>query len=570
MCTETSISLISDHMGDLAAPVTLAGLDWSSQIASANYYGYGYKWLWFIIFRCFSNPYIIYTGILLFNKFIISLCGVLIYHIEIFYLKTAVPIFHAILFSIIITAYAGCSINSEGSLFIAGWITVYLLLRIIANEKKTAGAVISALWFSYALTLHTRMAALIISFICLLFIYRFKFKKWIVSPVLYMILQFLGYLFIKFCNAVYCEFFWGERILTNASALNPGNNPYILFSLKGLQVAVECLISNLITLTLRSYGICWIAIVLFFISIIFLTRSEANKLPASDKMILSVIWMFSICILIIICGLVVNWGRGTFTPSGWGYKGYTYARYYICFSYPIIIAVISWMLKHQTNKSYMATGWISYALCIMVFLCHILPVLQHVYEANPSIALERIMIMVIADEESLFVNILIWMAIATLLIFLVCRLQKKRFEQIFIFLFFMITVYVKTFGLKLQKPEIMFSTYNHIYDFFESAEESEIELPSTVYSDSFSCTLQFILNRFSVIDINVLADEQNYELFVTTFAPETVEKQLTDYSKYYCIQIADHEYVYTNNIYLFNKLLNMYMQKHGSSEQSGS
>lgn len=545
----------ADRIGDLIAPTNIAGLDWGLLISHVNYYGYGFKWIFAPFFLLTDNPDFIYYGILSLCNVLFALTGMMIYHLEIKYLKVADQRI-AVLLAVFMGILQPADMKSEPSLYMMGWIITFMIAKAITKQDagyKIKSAVMLAIALAYCMTLHERMLAIILGFCIVLLVYRVVFKEWFVNPFVYYPSQMIFYFVVNLCNDLYRNHFWQTTDVKNSNVIPEDSTLYFMQGLEGFKIAVKCIWSNFVTLGTQTYGLGWIAVAFFFFSVIAFCKKRLNKNTSIvDKILVTFVWMGVICIAIIIAGLVMRWGMQVYQGELYGYKGFVYGRYYVNFAYPAILAIMIWMLGHNVKRYQIVCFWGAVTALIVGFLYKIFPVLE---EANgiclpneriSTTSIEWILFGNIFENESVRFNLYINLVVIGVILLVVSwkLFTRKRTNHTIHFVLLTVTFFVfmtNTNSFHFAKPSVIFSggAYEGTYEFFKNMENNNINLQKdTIYTDCGPWTLQYELNRYHVTYVWEEIGKTEDVLFVTC-NPMEMTKEYIPWNDYYCLKITD-------------------------------
>ncbi len=195
-----------DELGYLSTSYKLAGWDWEEAFQNYPFYGVGIGVLWTPLFLIFQDFMMIYRGILILNgiflilsywisylcarrlfqetdpKYLAAVClCISFYPSNIFYMQNAL---------------------TETLLYLLFWITVFLVLKIIA-ENKWYWYVILAGVQAYMMIVHMRTVVIVIAVSVFLLIHSIRTKR--KSVLLFLGIVFLGFLVMKFIQMQYVE-----------------------------------------------------------------------------------------------------------------------------------------------------------------------------------------------------------------------------------------------------------------------------------------------------------------------------------------------------------------------------
>lgn len=181
---------VSDEVGALVAPAYFAGLDWSDVAGRVSYYGTGYHFIFALLFKITSNPYVIYRAILISYVFIEALGGVIVFYLcEKHFVKDNPRLSCALGIMVVYLQYNKDTwITNEAPIFLLVWIVALLVIELydaIENKKRKYWlSGILCLVLAYSLTIHTRMLflyALVI--VIVLYVLICKRKSLVAIPV---------------------------------------------------------------------------------------------------------------------------------------------------------------------------------------------------------------------------------------------------------------------------------------------------------------------------------------------------------------------------------------------------
>lgn len=591
LCINATYWFNSDRIGDLLAPTTLAGLDWTHLAPHVNYYGYGFKWIYSIFFAFTDNPTTIYYSIMIMYDVLFALIGVLVFHILIRYLEMK-DFRLASLIAVFMGVVMPADMKSEPSLYLAGWVVCFLIVKAIhmkTKKSKVLYAVWIALFVSYTMTLHERMLAIVLACSIIFVIYRLKFNEWIVNPWIYYPVQAISYLCVQYLNDLYRDYFWGTVEVANSSALPSSISWEYFTDFYGIKLIVGCIWSNLVTLGTQTYGLAWIAVAIFIGTMLtgwklrisrndskLFTIKNANnvcKNSTVDKTIYAIIWIFGTCAAIVIVGLAERWGKSVFNGNLYGYKGFVYGRYYVNFAYPAIMAAIAYITSHKIKKRDILVFWGVVVSLVTVFLIWIYPVLDNAYyayvpnEKTSSTMLDWLLFANIFKGESilfnLYVNVLIILVLFIMIMIGIIKRRKKRYCSHAMLIIIGLVAFVSTNAFSFARPSVALSggMYDETYKFIQDIEDKGIDLrEEIIYTDYSPWTLQYMLNRYMISYDWPKENSMEYKLaedviLITCCAPAHEINYFYDGNVYY-ISLYDKEFVYFTNEELAEKMQN--------------
>lgn len=193
------ISLIADEIGTIASAPFLAGFDWSDVVSKTNYYGFGYYWIAFVLFKMTDNYVVIFAVITIVNFILCTGVSIQIYLILTREFGLPENIITTLVVSICCTfRHNAYDFANEYPVFILTWLICALLAKLChknnSDKTNTKCTVALALILIYALTVHERMIGLWISVCITILIFRLLFGTKIVVEKYFFLLMLMGFL----------------------------------------------------------------------------------------------------------------------------------------------------------------------------------------------------------------------------------------------------------------------------------------------------------------------------------------------------------------------------------------
>lgn len=506
-----NLSFTGDEFGGLVVPSVLAGNDWSVLIQDVNYYGYGFRWIYCILFRLSNNPAFIYTGILMINVIIMSvlysLCLIMLDKRNKL-LELGMPLTF-IFYLIPIAMGTKSPLYSEYSLFFVTVLWTMTLIKLLECQTKAGRRVYSGLLaflMVYMLTLHERSLAFVMAVVLSVVIDWIYEKKCFISletaiPV-YIIFNWMH----KHIKSFVIDYFWGEKIASGSGIANTevsiSNPTWFLESKKNFKIFFDCILSNIATESVVSLGIYLLMFVFAIAACVEFFRKEKKwKDFYRENHILFLLLMVSFfTISATIVGIAMDWGTTVSDGNIYGYKGYAYVRYYNVWSYIGMFAQLV-LVRRLSDK--IPTRKLQYfTICLFGgvafwFYHSMWPVLENVMaEYGSSLYFERIGIFnrVITSIDD---SILFTMVLGA--IFLFGIFTKKYTEKLYI-LGTTLCIGLGVSGFQLEKTNIQ-ADVDSVYDVVNELEEF-CEMPKEIYylcnSRESRFLIQFTLNRHSI------------------------------------------------------------------------
>lgn len=548
------ISLLIDHIGDLAVPAKLAGNDWSYLVSLSSYYGYGFKWLYFVFFKMTDNPYVIYTCIVILHNILQAL-------VLVFFLNKIEKVFpkntgllEILAVSMIALSTATSGFNSEGSLFVGMFLLCIIMIPMFENRTRkyrTLSSIALSLYLVYLITIHERCVGIIAAVVIVLALDWIISKKCAVQPAAFLVSLAVFYFAEEKLKDYVISVFWAEKFaegtLKNTS-VSISNPLWFLENRDQFGNIVQILISNLFTLVTRTYGLIILPVALCILGIVFLISKKEvfnNWYQENGKMVCPMM----ICLLttlIILGGVAHRWGRNMLNGN---YKGMAYHRYYLVFVWPaVIIAVLLWNTISEKVKWF--SCWITmgvYGLSTLVFRKY---VAEYVAEMN-DIDIKRFfyseyLIPIEINSENRIQLAMQSVCISAVLIFFIMSgntIIRKLYYLIMVFV--VLTVVTTGWNVHFQKVTAL---EGNVYEYLKEMDE-KVGLPQTIYVNAYEgkksgkqrYNLQFLLNRHSIVSEWPEGEEE--ALIVSNVEPDNLSAY-TDMKPEGYIRIEDDRVLY--------------------------
>lgn len=368
---DTSFRLRPDDFGPLTVPAYLAGFDWRPFSSTLpNYYGFGYYWIFAPFFKFIRDPIVLLACIAAVNSVVVVLITLLIYHLLVRYFRmSGGPM--TIALSLFLSIYQG-DVGQNGAFFVRTdnelpffaltWVAVWMLLAAreagIKREMKkwyTLSALL-ALVLTYALTVHERAMALLISFAVVVLLLFLLKRKWMLAPLPFYACLAAGFVLQRLVRNAVIRFFWyGGWPQKNTDTFR-GLGLWFVESRAALKSFLLILTGNLHSLMIQGFGLPAFAIVLVLIYLIR-SLSRKKKLPAIDQdgdadpdPSYTLLLIFGVCIAAVICGLAFRWGPMLLPGIEndkvvYAYKGICFSRYFYLFLGPLLMGCITCVKK---------------------------------------------------------------------------------------------------------------------------------------------------------------------------------------------------------------------------------
>lgn len=524
-------------IGQLALPVHLAGLDWNNLISSSEYYGYGFKWVLAPLYQFASNSYYIYIYAIIIYASLTCIMGNIFYKIAIAHWHMESNIFLAIIWGCVfrvqdpVDAY-----TSEIAIFLSFFITCIIVIKLIENSKyKKVLSVFLSFWLCYMITLHERALVVFLAFLILLFLYKIVYSSFLVDMRFFLPGVVFFLMFEKFLTKEYRLFFWKEKVLhgnLNNTSVIISNKTWFLESLHDLNILLEEIAANILTLTLHTYGLFPLMISLLLIGLIvfikFRKRTEIQCFFEQNKSVIVIIIFSAVATLGIICGMGINWGGQIAAGKIYAYKGYGYYRYFLVYIWPAFLGTLILVpnIKCRKIKNFIFLFSILFFLGLEFFWSGISEKMDLINKRNSEVKLERIGIFEFVEGlvPTDAIDMTIKICFILLIVIAFCIKWKKTYKWPALIVITLNFLCISNCGQDLHWPDFRKDDFYEVYDFFQQTEENII-LPQTIYVDGSSYNIkksQLLLHKYSIIKYDkAFFDSDNECIVISWRAPLT-------------------------------------------------
>lgn len=544
LCKNLDLTMINDNIGYLAPAVKMAGLNWDDCIQSCSYYGYGFQWIYFWIFKLTYNPYVIYYISYFLQVIICGLCALICQKIQIDYLdakKTS-----ALVVSLFMASRYSIYYSAEGTIMLCLVLISFVLVFSMRSKHKIASAIFLALFLAYSISIHQRCVALLISVFILLFVWWVLLKEWIVDIRFFLPTILITYFIQKCVRNTYISSVW-DRVnkgnvteLENTSAIN-WRGFWFVKNMASFKIFIKALLSNWATLCIKSYGIVVIALLIVLLCLILVLKNKSfdDKQKASIVLILFSV----ITTAIVLVGVGVRWG--SMIPRTTGYKGFTYSRYYLIFIWPAVLGIFNLKsLNICCDEGKKVVSTISMGILLITYLIFFAFLYDDIYEAyliDNNVHLERVSI--IPTGISNVTMLIVMSTLITLMVILIYMVLPKNKAWVILMILIVYSI-MTTVSSGFEKPTITSSRCGALLEFYIYNKEA---FPEEIYvvtnSDGYNLpqTAQFILNRCKIRQ--EIPETENAVIFSNERAKE-IATYYCEITNYKCIVLDDNEFLY--------------------------
>lgn len=450
------INTLSDETSAVSIAAFLAGYDWRDVISNAGYYGIGYLFIFFPLFKIGVPAAIIYRIILSANAVLIGFTGIVCYSILNRFFK-----FEDRFIKIVISCTCGCMsifstsitrARNEDIYLLCGWLFAYIILSLLeeTTRKKIKYELLLLLLLLYMLIIHSRAATYIIALALTCGIYWLFFHKKIVSRLFWIVLVG-GYTIVELMLNQYQNWVWQSSSVRNASLGGTVTSALskVAIDFTMVKSILMIILGQFFTAFSLSGGIFLIAFMVFMIFIYQCFKNREN-LQVKESKLLIVGILYWLLIIITIGGQSITWGVKVYQELKGGtvdyvkcFKAFTYMRYMGSYVPPFIMLslVIAWNNWKIWKKACICMP-VPFIILMLFWYSEILP---YVKDTKSNM---EFFISIISLPKEVNNNIMIW---------------YKMFLILFLMLFFWLFYNNrKTFAVKLLLLGVIFTSYERM------------------------------------------------------------------------------------------------------------
>lgn len=521
--------LYPDQIGALATAIKLCHLPWNTAISYSKYYGFGFFWLYGLLFKITDNPHVIMWIHFLLITFLIALVSCLILYIAVELLE----IQKVVILYVVPTSIAFiCSNHSFSSLlnapvvYCSVWVAFCFLIKSYKEKNiyRIIYSVISALFFLYILFLHETVMALYLAIFIACILVKILWREWIVSMIPFWSIIGGGYILGKYVRNKVIAIVWAVEnpaSLDNTSAFQH-TSLWFLENKKSFKIFLDTIFTNFAYMNEATFGLAILAFVTAMCIIVScLVKYKLKKRILKENKIQFLVMIIAIVTAtIIILGLGASWGRRAYqayigiSEVGSSYRGYAYGRYYMPYFSPAILVAISYIMKIQ-KKSKIVFGAI---LGYLIFMIYYLFVVHSYYFKEWGIA--RLARIILLEDDpygwNIFFSMLIPLGMLVILYYRGQTFGKRSFMVVMIFF----TVILPYWRQDFTSPIIKDNTYLY-YEFGKQVQNKGYEIKGGYATSGYLCRIQFELQNIEIKELSPNLDEEIIA-FVTASEEEGV------------------------------------------------
>ena len=507
------INNAGDFIGSFFIAARIAGLDWSGVSATTSYYGQGYYALLSPVFMLTDDPYLIWLLLLLVNSILVTLFSIIIYSISVIFCKLPDKLPTVFIAAYCAsTIYAESNVRNEVPIFFVIWLTTLLMFISMNSRKKikvlaTLGLLIVLFWGMF---IHTRLELIVIIISIGAFLYFCCFRVWIISPLLFYPGISIVFLIANKANNYLSSIIYDNREfsqITNATLI-----PDRVFNkIPSLKSLIDVVISNLCNISLSTYGLATISLIIFIIIIyevitrILLIRKRNDEGFSLPRDQLVVMFLFMGCIIISVIGIYLRWGHqvDAFYLDSGGDKSrwFNNGRYYTSYYSPVILTTTAYIMNNSKKIFKVIISSFIMFNCIYIYTyTFIKPIIEN---ANDYINGRDYFVTFIGYKTN-FIGSVIIIAFFFVLFYLLTSMRKTLFLVVPQYLVIIITF---LFGLVINPLSLSFFRVTASSSSLDSlhAELMHInsfqELPEEIYvygTQRYALELQFLFNHYKI------------------------------------------------------------------------
>lgn len=571
------ISLMADEIGTIASAPFLAGFDWSYAVSKTHYYGFGYYWIAFVLFKITDHYIFIYIVITFVNYILCCSVSLLIYTILVNKFEMRRNLNTSMIAAICCTfRHNSYGMANEYPVFILTWIACWMLIKLYDSRKdykrNTKWTIMISCLIIYSLSVHERMFGLWMAIVLVIVIFHLLYKISFLNEKYFSIITILGFLIQRLVRSIVLKNIWllqyGDKI-TNMSAISHKSFSF-LKSYHTIRTMLDCMTTNFYKLVLSSYGIVF-AVLLIVLSKMFFIRREMCKennfieytSKEKDLRVILVVCVFGLTIFIMMMGLATK-GAGSIydgytsgKPTA-GYKHFFYMRYYYPFISPIFAAGYGLVEKNVKLLKKSVIGVFVYCFISFVYICAaILPRLKDTNYLAIRTNYSPIFTRWWNDTsyQAQWFNVIFSFFILIIFCYFTFTLYRKSSQRLFSIMILVVLCRQASFVWNSNFGKYTCNAANQSYEFIKEMEDCT-DVPEKVYCMNHLFTFQFVLSRYSVIGEMPSEKEEN----VILFASEDISR-LNQMQDFCYMQLDDNEFVYVKGDGLIHDVEKKYYLK---------
>lgn len=289
-----SVSYILDETGTVANAAFLAGNNWNDWVNSTGgyFYKYGQAPFYFILFKLFSNPYILYKGMMVVNGIFVAFIPVLSYKILRKHLKIEDKSQCTLLSlcTVVVPATVLYSLYARGDVMLIAfaWFALYAMLEAMdAKEKKEqiVWSSLTAFLSVYMYMCHSRGIVFVIAVFMVIIVLRFFMKNKNICFSAYIVNVILWILVDDRLTAFFKNSIWGSGNKKNTIE-NVNTDKYSsVFTADGIETIVKNVTGWLFNSFLGTFGL--VTLGLFFAAVVVICFVAKKKNISPKELVIN-------------------------------------------------------------------------------------------------------------------------------------------------------------------------------------------------------------------------------------------------------------------------------------------
>ena len=565
------IKLISDWLGEMAFPAYLAGRDWSSALSSCAYYGWGLTWIYTPLFLFTSNPVVIWFGYKIINIIIISLISVIIYIIQVRWLKqkdNAVTI----IISVPLALLTWIDFGKETTLLLGIWISALLLLETFYGNRadkrfKLALSIITPAEICYVKNFHESAVCLSIIFFLWVVWDYFVAKKKNVYISVCMVSWGLTYIISNIIKSRILTLYTtgvDREIVYNTSAFQ-GTTLWFMDTWESVKLLIMLIWSNFYTLVKWTYGMAIFSVILAIVIIVKALKKRKLFQIISSNPINGILFYSIMTTFVVILGVAVNWGYGLYYGIRIGGKAFNYARYYLPFFLPALLVCFTSLRQYAQNLK--RVKWITFFLidfCVIYYFTYLYPMMIKWSNSGGHIEWKNEYVVCINKSASILENIIAW--ILFVMVFMLALFWIKNENKYLLLMTFLCILSISerridfdwdgTMQTQFALPSFQISACDESEKAICLLLEGGVDSNDIFLIDSggyYIYSLQFLLNDIPLQCITLVEDLYKIDNNSIIFSSD---EKICEYigQEYERIQLDEKEYLYVQDVEIIEKI----------------
>lgn len=536
----SEITLIADHLGQLAIASVISGENWKPLISETSYYGWGFNWLFSILFKLSDNPYFIFMVIELTFAIVNAMGSYFIY-------KTLSALYQNEKnnYAYIMLAIAAGITNARGygstsTVFFMICIISYTVAKLFLSSYHYKYSIILAVEGVYSISLHEKNLILFASItFCIVLWFSIEIKRNFRKYTYYVLVPYFATSTVSYAIFLALKKFvianvWNqtEGNIKNSTIIR-GNMFWFVDDFgKSIKGFLECFLSNLYTMINNTWGIGTVLVVIFIVILVkkvtcvFLRRNEENFTGIDAQYF--IILMLGMTTMLIMAGLAFDGARGVCSGNYNNYVNWTYHRYYLCYAYVGSLFSLSFIEDKKIEKKCVISSLIIYSSLIIMFAAFEFPMLVEMQNKASRNLKSFLAWRIQTDIPEMNIKIAVFIVVIVLLL-----IKNHKYS-------FMggIVLLLSLTSLNLEKFSFPYCEYcGSVYWIYDKIGMER--LPDDIYTDSPArYTLQFMLNSKTVQRGIPSKDCQEAVYFSNTDSVEGITEE------YVQIQLDEDEWIF--------------------------